>query len=831
MSFSSGKAEKKATARQGRKSTYTHTNLHSVKTLIGFLAGLGLMHAVSAQTLTVTDQKTGEPIEGVVIGSTSPRAFSLTNAKGMAPLQGFENAAVMTVQHLGYLTVVTTYAKLEAAGFALALERSAFNLDEVVVSATRWRQSSATSTSRVASITAKEVALMNPQTAADLLGISGKVFIQKSQQGGGSPMIRGFATNRLLYTVDGVRMNTAIFRAGNIQNVINLDPFAVENTEVLFGPGSVIYGSDAIGGVMSFQTLESQLSATDDPLVTGKAVTRFSSANREQTGHFDVNVGWKKFAMVTSFSSWDYDHLRQGRNGPDDYIKDVFVQRQDSTDVVVSQSDPLLQIPSAYSQINMMQKFRFRPNTRWDIEYGFHYSETSPYGRYDRHNRFRNGLPRHAEWDYGVQSWMMNLLSVSHIGNNAVYDEVSVRTAHQRFEESRIDRNLNSDERNTQTEQVEALSVNVDFVKQLGKHKLMYGGEWLQNDVASSGMLTNLVTGVDAQGPSRYPQSLWGSVAGYLSDEFAVSERFTVNAGVRYNRFSIDADFANNLDFYPFPFERAEVNNASVTGNAGVAYRPSATWLIRAGVGTAFRSPNVDDLGKVFDSEPGAVTVPNPDLEAEYAYNADLGVAKVFGDFLKVELTGYYTVLENALVRRNFQLNGADSIVFSGELSQVQAIQNAAVANVYGLQGSVEVKLPAGFSFSSDINWQVGEEELDDGSTSASRHAAPWFGLSRLTYQSDRVQLQFYAMYQGERRFEDLAVEEQGKDEIYTKDANGNNFAPAWYTLNVKALVGLNKTFTLSGGLENLTDQRYRPYSSGISGAGRNLVLALTARF
>src|SRR5690606_12785909 len=224
------------------------------------------------------------------------------------------------------------------------------------------------------------VQFQNPQTAADLLGVSGKVFIQKSQQGGGSPMIRGFATNRLLYMVDGVRMNTAIFRAGNIQNVINLDPFAVENTEVLFGPGSVVYGSDAIGGVMSFQTLTPQLSDSSEPLISGKAVTRFSSANKENTGHFDVHVGWKKWAIATSFSSWDFDHLRQGSKGPDEYIKNIYVQRQNSTDVVITQDDPLLQIPSAYSQINLMQKIRFKPNEDWDVQYGFHLSETSSYG-------------------------------------------------------------------------------------------------------------------------------------------------------------------------------------------------------------------------------------------------------------------------------------------------------------------------------------------------------------------------------------------------------------------------------------------------------------------
>ncbi len=110
-------------------------------------------------------------------------------------------------------------------------------------------------------------------------------------------MFRGFATNRLLYSVDGVRMNNAIFRGGNIQQVISLDPFAIENTEIFFGPGSLVYGSDAIGGVMSFQTIVPKFSLTNEPLITGQAVARLSSANKEKTGHFDINVGWKKMGL------------------------------------------------------------------------------------------------------------------------------------------------------------------------------------------------------------------------------------------------------------------------------------------------------------------------------------------------------------------------------------------------------------------------------------------------------------------------------------------------------------------------------------------------------
>lgn len=246
-----------------------------------FLFGAIISHA---QLITIKDKSTGNPIEGVTLMSEEPRAFEVTNANGQANLTAFLNSDRIVIRSSEYVTVMYSFAEIEAMYFKVELEPTNIQLDEVVVSANRWSLNAGDVPSRISTISSKDIALQNPQTAADLLALSGKVFIQKSQQGGGSPMIRGFATNRLLYTVDGVRMNTAIFRAGNIQNVISLDPFAVERTEVLFGPSSVSYGSDAIGGVMSFQTLTPQLSLTEDELVTGKAVMRYSSANNEKTG-------------------------------------------------------------------------------------------------------------------------------------------------------------------------------------------------------------------------------------------------------------------------------------------------------------------------------------------------------------------------------------------------------------------------------------------------------------------------------------------------------------------------------------------------------------------
>ena len=785
---------------------------------------------IGAQTLLITDQESGAPLELVTLYSEKPRAFAETNIDGKVDISDFQGSERITIQLLGYDVVNQSYEELGEVNFQLSLSSTTLGMEEVIVSASRWNQTTAEVPSKIISISARSAALQNPQTAADLLGLSGKVFIQKSQQGGGSPMIRGFATNRLLYTVDGVRMNTAIFRGGNIQNVISLDPFATERTEVLFGPGSVIYGSDAIGGVMSFQTLTPKLSLNDEQVVSGKALTRYASANDEKTAHFDINLGGHKWAMLTSISSNDYGDLKMGTKGPEEYLRPFYVQRQDSVDVIIANDDPMVQRPSGYTQINMMQKVRFQPNDQWDIRYGFHYSETSKYSRYDRHIRYRNGAPRYGEWDYGPQKWMMNLLKITHANEQKFYDQASLRVAQQQFKESRISRDFNKVDREHRIEEVDAYSANLDFVKSTAyANELFYGVEVVWNDVKSIGINENIETGKSEVGPARYPQADWASYGAYVTTRHRFGDKLLMQAGLRYNQFQVDARF--DTTFYPFPFTDANLNQGSLTGSLGWVYRPDKSWVFNANLSRAFRAPNVDDIGKVFDSEPGIVVVPNPDLDAENAYNVDFGIAKVINKKVKLDATVFYTLLDNALVRRDFLLNGMDSIIYDGTLSRVQAIQNAAQARVYGIQLGIEAKLGAGFSFSSDLSYQKGEEELDDGETSPSRHAAPLFGVSRLTYSTPQLQLQFYASYSGEVSYENLPESEQAKGYLYAIDENGKPYSPSWYTLNFKAFYRFTEHLSLSAGLENLTNQRYRPYSSGIVAPGRNLILALRADF
>lgn len=796
-----------------------------------FVLSLSLfLQSIAAQQLIIKDIQTKEPLAFVTVVARHNNLTTSSNEKGEINLEGFKNTDTLQFRLLGYKTVVLPKTHFKEDKAVFFLEPSIFQLDPIVISASRWRQNSNEVSSKISSISKKDVHFQNPQTAADLLGTSGDVLIQKSQQGGGSPIIRGFSSNRLLYSVDGVRMNTAIFRSGNLQNVISLDPFAIQQTEVLFGPGSVIYGSDAIGGVMSFTTLEAQLDDSKTFFVRGNVASRYATANDERTIHADVNFGWDQWSFLTSLSQVDYGDLRMGAFGPKEYERDFLVQRRDGTDEVLNNSNRNVQLPSAYSQLNFMQKIRFKPSRNVDLVYGFHLSESTNFDRYDRLLQIREGLPRYSEWYYGPQKWNMHHLTMNYSAKKKIFDQFKASLAYQHFEESRINRDLNDTLRLNRKEKVDAFSLNLDFTKKIKENnQLYYGIETVMNAVNSGGELENINSGFKTRAQSRYPNSDWYSYAFYATDQYTLNEKWILNSGIRFSGYSLRSKFDTTL--FALPFTSASIDNAALNGSIGLVYKSNEKLIFSSNISTGYRAPNVDDIGKIFDSEPGAIVVPNADLKAEFAYNFDLGIAKVFGDRLKVDITAFYTLLENALVRRNFTLNGQDSILYEGEFSQVQAIQNAAEAYVYGLQLGLEIKINKYFDFNSQLNYQRGEEELDDGSTSPSRHAAPTFGVSRLNFRKGKFRAQFYVEYSDAVMYKDLNVGERAKTHIYAIDDKGNPYSPAWHTFNIKTQYMHNSTLSFTLGLENISDQRYKTYSSGIAAAGRNFQFGVRANF
>ncbi len=705
-------------------------------------------------------------------------------------------------------------------------------MGEVVISVSKWEQKLNEVPNKIVKISKNDIFKNNPQTSADLLGQSGMVFIQKSQLGGGSPMIRGFATNRVLLVVDGVRMNNAIYRSGNLQNVISIDALSTEAAEVIFGPGSLIYGSDAIGGVMDFHTLEPRFSIdkNNKTYVKGSLLGRFSTANSEKTGHADINLGWKKWALLSSFSYSSFDDLKMGKNGgQDSYLRREYVERINNKDSIVTNGNPRVQRFTGYDQVNFLQKIRFKPHADWDLQYSFTHARTGNAPRYDRLIQYRNGALRFAEWYYGPMIWNMHTLNILHAKKTGIYDDARLTLGLQDYEESRIDRTRNNNNRNRQTETVDAFSGNWDANKKLGKGQLFYGLEYVHNKVGSTGDRTHIGTGAVSPLVSRYPDgSTWSTAGIYGSYKVNLHPKLTITTGLRYSYNMLNATF--DTTFIKFPYEKAELRDGALTGNAGIVFRPAESWQLNGNISSGYRMPNVDDIGKLFESVPGNITVPNPELTPEYAWNFELGLVKNIPLKFRLEINGFHTILNDAIVRRPSTFNGQDSILFDGVMSRVESLQNVAKATVTGVQVSAEYYFIRTLSLQTHANWISGKETDDSKNEQVPlRHAPPFYGSTTLRYREKKISVEASAQYNSTIENKDLAPSEQAKTDIYARDANGKPYAPGWYTVNLKGSYQLTKNLLLTAGWENMTNRRYRTYSSGIVAPGSNFIFSVRA--
>lgn len=704
----------------------------------------------------------------------------------------------------------------------------------VVISANKWEQKLNEVPNKIIKITQNDIAFNNPQTSADMLAQTGAVYVQKSQLAGGSPMIRGFATNRVLLVVDGVRMNNAIYRSGNLQNVISIDPLATQNAEVIFGPGSTIYGSDAIGGVMEFHSLPAKLKAADATKklrFNGNALARYSSANSEQTYHADINLAGKKLAWMGSISYSNFDDLVMGKNGgQDSYFRNEYVQRINNIDSIIKNPNKYRQVASGFEQTNIVQKLLYKPADGLELQYSFFYGGTGTAARYDRLIEYRNGALRFAEWNYGPMLWRMHHLKANLLKANRFYDEARISVAYQNYEESRIDRQRNNANRRTQKEQVEAWNGNFDANKNIGPGELYYGIEWVSNTVNSYGWSDNINNGVRTGVASRYPNgSTWKNLGAYAMYKWNLHPQWTLDGGIRYTKGIAEASF--DKTYLPFPLEQAEIKDGAITPTLGAVFRPAKNWQINGNISTGFRIPNIDDMGKLFESNPGNVIIPNPNLESEYAWNFELSTSYRSYQQCQFELNIFHTRLQNAIVRRPTTLAGQDSILFDGVKSQVESLQNIGLLTVWGIQAMAEAWLTNNLSIYTMANLINGKETDDTKNEQvALRHAPPFYGTTGIRFKKSRVQGELFSQYNSEISYENLAPSEQAKTTIYATDEMGKPYAPSWYIISLRTGYTWNK-LSLNITWENMTNQRYRPYSSGIVAAGSNLVISIRAGF
>jgi hemoglobin/transferrin/lactoferrin receptor protein len=783
-----------------------------------------------SQTLTVRDESTRELLENVVIQDKNNIQVK-TSIKGKADISKLLKGDSVFVFQYGYATK-KIWLGAEVVDLLINLSSKSVNLDEIVFSANRKAESKMDIPYQMEIIKQKDIEFSNPATSGDLLQNSGQVFLQKSQAGGGSPSLRGFEANKVLLVVDGVRMNNAIYRGGHLQDVMTLDPNMLDRTEVVFGPSSTMYGSDALGGVMHFYTKNAQFSSDNKMLVKANTMFRYASASQEKTGHLDFNLGWKKIASLTNVTCSDFGDVMSGSTKLTGYTntwdRNYYSERINERDTMSINANSNLQKGSAYKQIDLMQRFNIKTSEHVTHNLNFQYSTSSFVPRYDRlAGDYSVGKFKFAENGYGPQKRFLAAYTLTFDGKTYVSDIIKVILAYQKVDQDRITRRFQNTNRKTQNEDVAVLSANVDIFKQIKEqHELRYGLEITSNDVKSTANFKNIVTNIETPADTRYADggSKMSTAAVYISHSWEVNKSFVVTDGLRFTNTSLICNFKDTT-FFKFPFTTAKQNNQALTGNLGFIWKSENDYKVSILTSTGFRSPNVDDMSKVFESSGNTVIVSNPTLKPEYTYNFELNLSKVINDRYKFDITGYYTNLTNALVVKDFKLNGSDSAIYNGTKSKVQASQNVDKAYIYGLTGGVQFDFNSNISFKSVLNYTYGRYiDSQNDTVVPLDHIAPVFGQTSIIYKTKNIDGEFFVRYNGKKTSNDYSP--SGEDNAAYSADKINGYMPGWFTLNIRMGFNLTKSMRLNVACENITDNRYRVFASGINAAGRNVILS-----
>ncbi len=888
--------------------------------------------------VTVTDPS-GETLIGVNVVSEDQKFTGSTDINGKIILKDLLYNDILNFSYIGYKTLSIPFYEIRKRGGKIVMQENEELIAEIVVIGRRDEVESDIPYT-VQSVTRKQIALTNSQNSADILRDHAGVFVQKSQMGGGSPVIRGFEANRVLLVLDGVRMNNAIYRNGHLQNAITVDASILERAEVIYGPGSLIYGSDALGGVVHYRTRDPKLYYGNDKDGYTSEVnvfTRHATANVEKTIHADLSYGKSKWGSLTSLSFTDYDDLQAGSKRPEgfeDFGKRYFYAFRDvqgrndqsienttrnSAGDTISNYD--LQRGTAYWQADFLQKIKYQPADDLSFVGNLQYSTTSDVPRYDvltdvvyNPNYGTEGERQRdlkwSEWFYGPQKRFMTSLKTQ-ILNKKYFDKATVIASYQWINEERVQRRFNRADYEFGLESVNVYSLTADFDKKYGetkRHEVSYGFDVTHNQVFSVAGKTDITTEDQRIGGvlSRYP--LQGSemnlAGGYATYRWKTADTSLVfNAGLRYSYVSLQSTFSPN-DPIVWPTEWTQGDgiqnvNTDLTYGLGATLNAANNWQVRVLASKAFRSPNIDDFAKIREKG-GFVTIPNPDLQPEKAYSGELTIAKESNNYkaregsaFKVSLTGYYTYLQDAISRRNAPLPDPndnipldmegylfqyDTLVSTGEIDTAvfvtQANINAENGFVYGFSGNLRARFNRNWSAKAGINYTYGrisykdEFYKDDVANTELLaeidtlvpldHIPPLYGQFSIAFKTDKFKAEFVTRLMGAKNLEDYAVNAityDANSDSFTIDKEGStdnldegpsvvDFDPVTgvrneefvgtygYTLfNLYTSWQFSEKFSLDLAVENITDIHYRPFASGVSGAGRSFIVALRGKF
>jgi len=815
-------------------------------TIISFL----LFNFSNAQKVFVKDSDTFEDLPDVVIFNDDKSKSIITDINGEVDLKSFSNDEKIYFQLLGY----SVFEKLKSEileGNIIYLLAESQNLEEVILSVARSESNVNQIAEKVSVIKSEDLFLTSPSTGAELLELSPGVRIQKSQGGGGSPVIRGFEANRVLIVVDGVRMNNAIYRSGHLQNSITVDPNNIERAEVIFGSSSVGYGSDALGGVIHYYTKNPILKDSDK--IKSSYSTNYTSANQGFTNNFITNYSKENWGSITSFSVSRYGDIKMGskrNHGFENWGKNQLYSKNSRYAFYENPSingDDDLQKNTSYSQIDLFQKFLFKLGDSNLLNLNIQFSESSDIDRYDQLSITKDNSLKFSEWYYGPQKRLLISPSLKIFPNKRFMKKGVITFAFQKINESRVKRKFNSLNRSHQIEDLKVLSLNGDFDTSLDNgHSLSYGLESTYNHNYSKAYNQTLeISGTEVIGlsqktaiPTRYPSdgSSYISFASYINWSWNMSEFFTFNVGTRLTFTGLKASWNDVISVNP-QLSDVKLNTKALTTTVSMKLRPSKKIQINTVLSSGFRNPNIDDMGKIRENN-GLLVVPNTFLKPEYAYNLDFGI-----DFRSnnnsnyISMRGFSTIISRHIGRAPFvvfsDLSTPDLSTILYNDDEVFTVANKNLGNrfIHGFSLDGFSKIYNNVKFDYNLTYTKGDNNESYGPLPS---ISPLYGSLSLSYLKKDFNIKMIYKFSDSKKASEYSFGgEDGLDETPIRVTNDGLIylgTPKWSDFSIFTSKSMSNNIILRVGMTNIFDNHYRTFASGISAPGRSFQVGLNLK-
>ena len=685
---------------------------------------------------------------------------------------------------------------LVAAGNVLAETAGPVAMPEVVVTALRSETALASVPGTVRVLDRAEVRQAAPRTTPDALAGLPSVMVQKTGYGQGSPFLRGFTGFRTLMMVDGIRLNNSVFRDGPNQYWNTVDPWSVDRYEVVLGPASVLYGSDAVGGAVNALTLAPP-DWSGQPFYERALAWRGATADESTQARLGLRGRATERLGFTAGCTWkDFNDLRGGdevgtqrKTGYDEIDFDL------RADYALNEQNVLTLV---HQQVDQDDAWRTH-KTIYGIDWEGLQKDNDQVRAYDQDRALT--YMRLAGQDLPGPMDAYTLTLSRHAQGEDLH---RVRTDGRR-DETGFD--------------VTTWGIAFTLESRTDLGHWVYGMDYYRDEVDSYGRhykADGSLNKTDAQGPVADNAS-YDLLGVFVQDTLPLfHEAIELTPGIRYAFARLDAERV--LDPVSGNVTAREDDWDSVVGSlrALAPLGADRRHALFAGLSQGFRAPNLSDLTRLDSARSNEIETPVNDLDPENFISAEVG-ARCQADRFSGEIAAYYTWIKNMIVRTP---TGA----LVDDLQEVTK-KNAGDGYLAGIELTLGWQVADDWHLRVMGSWMEGKVDAYPTSDPVAvrdyiSRLMPLTGQAAVRWQPVGKSFWLEGVLDAADKADRLSADD--KRDTQRIPPGGT---PAYAVLTLRGGMALLDSLDLTVALENITDEDYRIHGSGVNEPGCNLVV------